>query len=150
MTEVIFHVNVPDACSHACGYVRKAHANARKVAVLGDAAQLQRVDAELWDGPRTAFLAHGVVGASSATVVEASPVVLGNDAARFPHRDILVNLTGQIPEGFEAFSRVVELVEAQEDALRASRLRWKSYRARGATLQSVDMAQLAGARREGA
>lgn len=148
MTEVIFHFNVDDKCGHACGYVRKALANARKVGVLGDDEQLERIDQALWGQPHTAFVAHCFVPAASVTMLAASPVLLGSDASLFPHRDILVNLSDQVPEGFGAFERVVELVGGHEADVQASRQRWKFYRERGYALRSVDMLQRAGARGE--
>ena len=49
-----------------------------------------------------------------------------------PHEDVLLNLGAQVPEGFERFGRVVEVVSAQDEADRGqARVRWRQYQAQG-------------------
>jgi DNA polymerase III subunit chi len=46
---------------------------------------------------------------------------------------VLVNFTDLLPEGFERFERVVELVDQHPEALAKSRERFRQYRERGFT-----------------
>ena len=138
MTEVIFHFHVADKSGHLCRYARKAVAHARRVAVVAGPELLQRVDRDMWEFSATEFLAH--CSADAAPAMQAvSPVVLCDAAARSPHKDILVNLGFDVPEGFGQFTRLVELVGGDEEDRQASRRRWKFYRDRGYTLSGVDM-----------
>ena len=77
---------------------------------------------------------HCYDGASAdAAVLAASPVVLADIRRAAPHQQVLVNLGGAVPEGFERFERLIEVVSCEEDdrqqarraleALRRPRLR---------------------------
>ena len=44
MTEVMFHLNVPDRLGYACRLLRKAHARGAKVVVSAPPATLARLD----------------------------------------------------------------------------------------------------------
>ena len=46
---------------------------------------------------------------------------------------VLINFTDGLPEGFERFERVVELVDSQPEVLAKSRERFRQYRERGLT-----------------
>jgi DNA polymerase-3 subunit chi len=49
---------------------------------------------------------------------------------------VLINFTLALPDGFERFERVVELVDQQPDVLAKSRERFKQYRERGCAPES--------------
>jgi len=46
---------------------------------------------------------------------------------------VLINFTDALPDGFERYERVVELVDAHPEVLAKSRERFKQYRERGFT-----------------
>jgi DNA polymerase-3 subunit chi len=46
---------------------------------------------------------------------------------------VLINFTDVLPEGFERFQRVVELVDQHPEGLVKSRERFRQYRERGLT-----------------
>jgi DNA polymerase-3 subunit chi len=144
MTEVAFHFNVPDKLAYACRLLRKATGAGSKVVVTGEAQLLRALDTQLWTFSALEFIPHCHASAD-AQVLSASPVVLADAPPRgTPHQEVLVNLGGGVPEGFERFERLIELV-AQDDADRQqARARWKHYADRGYAIQRHDLA----ARRE--
>ena len=58
MTEVEFHVNVPDRLQYACRLLRKAYRQGARVLVRAPAPRLMRLDRELWTFVEREFLPH--------------------------------------------------------------------------------------------
>jgi DNA polymerase-3 subunit chi len=140
VTEIAFHFNVPDKLAYACRLLRKARATGAKVVVTGEAEDLRRLDTELWAFAALEFIPHAHVGAAEAQVVAASPVVLADGPRGTPHQEVLVNLGGAVPEGFERFERLIELVSQDESDRLAARARWKHYADRGYAITRHDQA----------
>lgn len=134
MTAIAFHFNVPDKLNYACRLLRKAARQGAAVGVVGEAAQLAELDHALWVFDPVEFLPHVRAGggrAAPAHVAAHTRLWLADRAADLPHRAVLVNLGAQVPSGFEAFERVIELVdEGEADRLQA-RQRWKHYQGAG-------------------
>ncbi len=140
MTEVAFHFNVPDKLAYACRLLRKASGAGSRVVVTGESALLRSLDTELWTFSALEFIAHCHAGQADAQVLAASPVVLADAPRSSPHHEVLVNLGGSVPEGFERFERLIELVSLEpEDRLQA-RARWKHYADRGYAIVRHDIA----------
>ncbi|HET8744136.1 MAG TPA: DNA polymerase III subunit chi [Ramlibacter sp.] len=140
MTEVAFHFNVPDKLAYACRLLRKAAGAGARVVVTGEPELLRRLDTELWTFSALEFIPHAHAGSADAQVLAASPVVLADTARGTPHQQVLVNLGGAVPEGFERFERLIELVSQDEDDRQHARARWKHYADRGYAIQRHDYA----------
>ena len=54
-------------------------------------------------------------------------------------RQMLVNLDGDVPAGFERYERVIELVGTDEADRQSARARWKHYASRGYALVRHDV-----------
>lgn len=131
MTEVAFHFNVPDKLAYACRLLRKATGTGARVVVTGESELLQRLDTELWTFSALEFIPHCHAASAEPQVLEASAVVLSESPRGTPHQDVLVNLGGRVPDGFERFERLIELVSVDEDDRSQARARWKHYADRG-------------------
>ena len=148
MTEIFFHFNAPDKVAYACRLLRKAVKSGAQLIVSGEREELSKLDAALWTFSALEFLPHCDLG-GDAVVVASSPILL-TDAplakAVFPNLSegapapILVNFGMQIPEGFERFERLIELVGNQENDREAGRQRWKQYSRRGYSITRHDVA----------
>lgn len=140
MTDVAFHFNAPDKQAYACRLLRKAVAAGSRVVVTGAGADLARLDQLLWTFSQTDFIAH-VRQPADAEMLASSPVVLTDapDARELPHRQVLLNLGEDLPTGFEAYERVIEVVSLDEDDRQRARGRWKRYTERGYTIQRHDL-----------
>lgn len=139
MTEVAFHFNAPDKLGYACRLLRKAVGSGARVMVTGTAGTLRELDVALWTFAPLEFLAHCSAEAAPATLV-ASPVVLAESVRMAAHQQVLVNLGGTVPEGFERFERLIEVVTADEGDRQDARLRWKHYADRGYAIKKHDVA----------
>jgi DNA polymerase-3 subunit chi len=138
MTEVTFHFNVPDPLAYASRLVRKAAGTGARVVVTGQGELLQHLDQALWSGAATDFFPHCHAGSAEPHVVAASPVVLVDSPRAAPHQEVLVNLGGGVPDGFERFERLNEIVSQDEDDRQLARARWKHYADRGYAIRRYD------------
>jgi DNA polymerase-3 subunit chi len=140
MTAVEFHFNLPDRVNYACRLVRKAMARGARLVITGEPEQVRELDAALWTFSPVEFLPHCHVAAADPQVVAASPVLLADTPRGTPHQEVLVNIGGRVPEGFERFERLIELVSSDEADRQQARMRWKHYADRGYQIQRHDRA----------
>ncbi len=127
MTEVAFHFNAPDKQAYACRLLRKALTAGSRVVVTAPADVLARLDALLWTFSQTDFLPHVRLPAEPA-ILSASPVVLTETPGQgVPHRQVLLNLGTTMPDGFQDYERVIEVVSLDDEDRQQARSRWKRY-----------------------
>lgn len=139
MTEVAFHFNAPDKLGYACRLLRKAVGAGARVMVTGEPGTLRELDVALWTFAPLEFLPHCSAEAAPATLA-ASPVVLAESVRAAPRQQVLVNLGAGVPEGFERFERLIEVVTADEGDRQDARRRWKHYVDRGYAITRHDIA----------
>lgn len=139
MTEVAFHFNAPQQVGYACRLLRKAVGAGARVVVTGDVGILRELDTVLWTFSPLEFIPHCRQGADPS-MLAASPVVLAEAVHDTPHHQVLVNLGGPVPAGFERFERLIEVVTQEEGDRQAARQRWKHYADRGYAITRHDLA----------
>ncbi|HET9865611.1 MAG TPA: DNA polymerase III subunit chi [Steroidobacteraceae bacterium] len=113
----------------ACRVAEKAYLAQQKVVVLlEDAETLKRFDDLLWTFADGSFVPHDRVDAGGGPCE--APVALSTGALPAAHHDVLMNLSGAVPQFFEQFGRVAEFLDARPDVRAAGRERFKVYRAK--------------------
>lgn len=113
----------------ACRLADKAYRLGHTVYIAASSeAQAATLDDLLWTFRQDSFVPHERYPLISA---EGSPVLIGVAAPTEVTAQVLINFTDALPDGFERYERVVELVDAHPDVLAASRERFKHYRERG-------------------
>lgn len=141
MTRIDFHSNVADPCQYACRLLRKASGQGARVLVVVDASLLAPLDQALWSLGDTDFLPH-CRSSDGADMRSASPIVLHDvDGGALPAVEaaVLVNLSRQLPQGFERFERLIEILPTPEhdaESVALARQRWKHYKDRGYELRN--------------
>lgn len=140
MTRIEFHFNTTERLLHTCRLLRKVRAHDMRIAVVGAAATLRQLDAELWRFQDVAFLAH-CTPESSPEIQRASPICLGPDPRVWGVNDVLVNLGDEVPSGFDDFNRLIEIVSNDEHGKAQARLRWKHYKSLGFDLAKHDLSK---------
>jgi len=139
MTEVAFHFNAPDKVGYACRLLRKAAATGARVVVTGEPDLLRELDVALWTFAPLEFVPH-CYGASATHQVQArTPIVLADAARSSPHQEVLVNLGAPVPDGFESFERLIEVVTEDGEDRQQARQRWKHYADRGYAIVRHDL-----------
>jgi DNA polymerase-3 subunit chi len=138
MTEVAFHFNAPDKLAYACRLLRKAVGSGSRVVVTAAAGDLKQLDSLLWTFSQLDFVPHALRSADPG-VVAASPVILSESAVDVPHQQVLLNLGSQVPDGFDRFERLIEVVSLDEGDRQLARERWKQYAERGYAMTRHDL-----------
>ncbi|WKB52947.1 DNA polymerase III subunit chi [Eleftheria terrae] len=139
MTEISFHFNIPDKLAYACRLLRKAYRSDASVGVVGPAALLGELDRALWCFDPLEFLPHAATRQAEGRLGRHTRVWLAARAAEVPHHAVLVNLGGEVPEGFERFDRLIEVVSNDESDRLSGRQRWKHYADRGYAIQKFEV-----------
>jgi DNA polymerase III subunit chi len=138
MTEIAFHFNAPERLAYALRLLRKAYSTGAHVAVTGEDELLSTLDRALWTMAPLAFMPHASSD-QSAMVVQQSPIVLAQNLGALPHYEVLVNLGDTVPEGFERFERLIEVVTTHEHERNTARARWRHYSERGYAITRHDL-----------
>lgn len=139
MPQVSFHFNAPDKLEYACRFIRKAMRHDARVTVVAPIERLRQLSARLWKFGGHEFLAHAVQG-EDAEIFALAPVVLVESARDSAHHEVLLNLGSEMPQGFETFTKVVEVVSSFDEQDRAlARVRWRSYQSAGHAIERFDL-----------
>ena len=139
MTEIDFYSG-GDKLHTACRLVAKAVRKGLKVMVYSsDVTTLEGIDKLLWTFSPMDFIPHCRADHKLADV---TPVVLGHNAKKIPHDEVLVSLRNEVPPFFSRFQRLIEIVSAADETdKREARERYRHYRDRGYELRNHNMAQ---------
>lgn len=110
-----------------CQLIEKAYKNQHRVYVhTQNETQAHKLDEMLWTYREDSFLPHNLYGEGPEPT---PPIQIGFNVTPEKHRDVLINLTTEIPQFFKQFNRVLEIVP-NDDAIQAiARERFKQYRA---------------------
>ena len=138
MTEIEFHVNVPDKLRYSCRLLRKAYRSGAKTVVTAEPELLIQLDQLLWTFSPTEFLPHCTRSAALHTL-SASLIQFAGQLQGCPTDSILINLGQDPPMHFERFQRFIEVASDQQDDIEAARARWKHYKDRGYLLKKHEL-----------
>lgn len=141
MSEVYFYTlrnDQPDAeLQFACRLSDKAWQLGHQVYIqVRSEEQAKQLDDLMWQFSPSSFVPHGRAETASAPD---SPVTITTRPAPTTFRDLLINLTDTVCAEFNQFSRVSEIVAADNDSVEAGRARYRAYRDAGATLKNFNI-----------
>ena len=113
----------------ACRLADKAYGLGHTVYVFtASEARAAALDDLLWTFRQDSFVPHERYPLMGE---EGSPVLVGTAAPATVEAQVLINLADALPEGFERYERVVELVDQHPEVLAQSRERFRQYREQG-------------------
>ena len=139
MTELAFHFGAPDKLAYACRLLRKAVGSGARVVVVADHETLALLDAQLWALSPTEFLPHWTE-TTEPSLQRRSPLVLVTQLDQaLNENDVLVNLADAVPQGFEKFERLIEVVSLDAMDRDLARARWRQYTERGYPIARHDL-----------
>jgi DNA polymerase-3 subunit chi len=111
----------------ACRLIEKAYLKDLKIVIVSDTlADAQALDELLWTFNERSFIPHKVC-VDEQSVDPATAVHLTVETA-IPTADLLVNLAQRLPAEFQRYSRIAEVIDADEERRRQGRERFKAYR----------------------
>lgn len=121
---------------YACRLLNKAHSAGLSAFVLAESPEQARmIDQTLWASSDTNFIPHALIDTPQAEH-KLTKICIGEKIPENARFDLLVRLqAGEDIEG-ERFSRVAELVSADQAHTALARKRYAAWRKIGATLDS--------------
>jgi len=145
VTEVAFHFGAPDRLIYACRLLRKASASGARLLVHADAAMAAALDTALWGVGATDFVTHCDAQADAHMLSRSAVVLHSSGPIQWDaSRPVLINLADDVPQGFEQFQRVIEVVSTDEQDRNRARMRWKQYTECGYVISRHDLKGRAG------
>jgi DNA polymerase-3 subunit chi len=132
----------------ACRLIEKAYLLNLKVLVLHDsAADAQALDEILWTFNERSFVPHKLCGDGQPVDPE-TPVHLAlhdslQGRADTLSADLLLNLGHALPAGLQRYTRIAEVIDADEERRRTGRERFKAYRDLKLTMETHQLDETA-------
>lgn len=117
-----------------CRLIEKAYKQRHRVYIHTENKQLaHQLDEMLWTYRDDSFLPHNLLGEGPEPP---PPIQIGFDQLPEKHRDIMINLSQEIPAFYRQFSRILEPVRDAPEAQQAGRERYRTYRSQGFDIQT--------------
>jgi DNA polymerase-3 subunit chi len=137
MPELSFYIlqseSLHDRYFFACRLIEKAYQNGQFCYVLMDSlAEAQTLDDMLWTFRVGSFIPHQILTQAPPDIV--SQVLIGIENAPPAWRNIIFNLSKQLPINWESSKRILEILDNRESTKIAGRARYSAYKQAGATI----------------
>ncbi len=118
----------------ACRVVEKAWQMGHRVFVATASAEATRqIDELLWTFRPDSFVPHGRYPEEQDPDL---PILIGDSGEPEGRAEVLVNLTGSVPEFHAAFERIAEFVSGDAESRQLGRERYRYYRERDYEVKS--------------
>ncbi len=130
MPKIDFYIlTEQNALDFACRLIEKAYKNQHRVYIhTEDQLSAHALDEKLWTYRDDSFLPHNLYGEGPEP---APPIQIGFGKTPEKHRDILINLSREVPTFFQQFARVLELIPNEPEIQARGRENFRIYRAKG-------------------
>ena len=92
------------------------------------------IDDMLWTFRDISFLPHASIDAMDSA--GDTPIIIGWEGEQPQQRQVLINLSGAVPEHAENYERIIEIVPSEPAERNQARARYRDYRARGLEMHS--------------
>jgi DNA polymerase III subunit chi len=160
MPQVDFYI-LPDTALEqralfACRLIEKIYKLGHRVYVQHqDRAQAQALDNLLWEFQAASFIPHQLADAHAANAAPQNSEILSSTDKMSPvwigwhgcaDRDfaaandsVLINLADAVPDFFNSFQRISEIVVQTPEVLASTRSAWRYYQQSGCALERHDL-----------
>jgi len=141
MTRIDFYIvdsNTPLIRENfACKLIEKVQQQGHNIVVTSTSTQHAKLlDDLLWSFKPESFVPHAL---SDSTIAQECSVVIGTENTithENRENDVLVNFNTDVPKSFSQYSRVVEIVNKQDNSSTEGRIRYSYYKDRGYKMES--------------
>jgi DNA polymerase III subunit chi len=122
--------------SFACRLTEMAYLRDLKIVIVNDTlADAQALDELLWTFNERSFIPHKVC-LDEGSMDPETAVHLTVEPSPVPAADLLVNLALKVPAQLERYTRIAEIIDADDERRRVGRERFKTYRDLKFTLET--------------
>lgn len=137
MTRIDFHIlsaaDFSAAVDHTCRLAEKAWRAGHQVLIYCDEDWVDTVDERLWSLRPDAFVPHNALTDGHA------PVNITSNGDCGDHHDVMISLAHQQPPAFSRFTRLIEVVFAEDTLKAAKREHYRFYQERGYPLKNIQV-----------
>lgn len=130
MSRIDFHILKKDkiqSYAYLARLVEKIHALSHKIFIAtASEAESEAIDTVLWTFRATSFVPHHIFQGEN----DAGPVLISHDK-HHAQKAVLINLSTNIPEFYQDYARVIEIIYNDELVQQQGRQRYKMYRENG-------------------
>jgi DNA polymerase III subunit chi len=128
----------------ACRLIEKAYLRDLRVVIVNETlAEAKALDELLWTFNERSFIPHTICLDEHSVDLQ-TPVHLLVDSAATPAAELLVNLANALPAQLPQFTRIAEIIDADDARRRFARERFKAYRELKFTLETHQIDETAG------
>jgi len=128
----------------ACRLTEKAYLRDLRIVIVNDTlAEAKELDELLWTFNERSFIPHQIC-LEAGSIDPSTPVHLILESTAAPAADLLVNLAQSLPAQLPQFTRIAEIIDADEDRRRLGRERFKAYRELKVALETHQIDEAAG------
>ncbi len=126
--------SMPHRLDFACRLIEKAYKHKHRIYVhVENVNDAHLLDEKLWTYRDDSFLPHHIQGEGPEP---APPIQIGYTKAPEKARDILLNLSFNVPEFYPQFKRILEIVINAPEAQNKAREHYREYRSKGFDIQT--------------
>lgn len=137
MNQVFFYHNAADKLAAACALLGKTALQKKRIVVFcAEKSLFDTVDRLLWTQSALSFYPH--CHADSPLAAE-TPVLLTDRLDADLPTERLMNLSTELPPGYERFTSLIEVVGQEEEDRLAARERVRQYKAAGSDIRYFDL-----------
>ena len=128
----------------ACRLIEKAYLRDLRVVIVNETlADAKQLDELLWTFNERSFIPH-MICLDEQSVDLATPVCLVLPSTATPGAQLLVNLANPLPAHLAQYTRIAEIIDADDERRRCARERFKAYRELKFTLETHQIDETAG------
>lgn len=136
---IIAENTMRDRLQLVCRLIEKAHQQKHRVFVHTAAIQdAHALDELLWTYRDDSFVPHHLYGDGPEP---APPIQIGFGQTPEKHRDILINLGNGVPEFYQKFQRILEIVSNDTTTQNQTREHFRFYRSQRLTISTHKLAE---------
>jgi len=142
MTRIDFYqIDSRDApLDFTCRLIDKIYHRGHRIHIhTNDISQSEALDDLLWSFRPDRFIPHSIFvkpgDAGTKDEAEQQDLVKISHEAEPDHQDILINISGTVPDFFSRFDRVAEVVPLDKNSRETARVNFKFYKDRGYPLR---------------
>lgn len=139
MTQVFFYHGASNRLAAACALIGGAWTKRRALLVYAPEKPVaDSVDRLLWTSSQLSFIPH--CRADSPLAAE-TPILIADSLDKPAQHERLMNLSRELPPGFQRFSSLVEVVGQDNEDREAARERVRLYKESGCEVRYFDLSQ---------
>lgn len=139
MSKVSFYFGAPQRMPAVADLLSQPRPdNTRVVVFCPEQNMLDTLDRLLWTRQPLGFTPHCY---ADSPLAGDTPIVLSSTLAGAPETDTLLTLSESTPENCSRFTEIIEVVSLDETERASARERFRTYRAQGHLIESIDLGE---------